>query len=108
MSGGAVQEVNAQGFDQIVSASTVPVVVDFWAPWCGPCRMVGPVLEELAAAHPDTVSVVKVNVDENQALAARFGIMSIPTVMLFSGGQVQKQLIGARGQEDYEKEFGLV
>ncbi len=107
MSGGTVREVNTQEFDQIVSTSTVPLVVDFWAPWCGPCRMVGPVLEKLAADHPDAVSVVKVNVDENQALAARFGIMSIPTVIMFRGGQVATQLIGARGQKDYEKEFGL-
>ncbi len=104
---GAVQEVNTQGFDQIVSTSTTPVVVDFWAPWCGPCRMVAPVLEKLAADHGDKVAVVKVNVDENQELAARYGIMSIPTVMMFEGGQQKAQLIGARSQKDYEAEFGL-
>ena len=107
MSDGAVREVNAQEFDQVVSTSTVPVVADFWAPWCGPCRMVGPVLEKRAADHPAKVSVVKINVDENQELAARFGIMSIPTVIMFDGGKVKAQLVGARGQKDYEKEFGL-
>lgn len=107
MGGGTVQEVSAQEFDQVVSSSSVPVVADFWAPWCGPCRMVGPVLEKLAADHGDKVSVVKVNVDENQELAARYGIMSIPTVILFDGGQLKTQLIGARSQKDYETEFGL-
>ena len=107
MSAGVVQEVNTKEFDQVVSSATVPVVADFWAPWCGPCRMVGPVLEKLAADHGDKVSVVKVNVDENQELAARYGIMSIPTVILFDGGNLKTQLIGARSQKDYEKEFGL-
>ncbi len=104
---GEVQEVDTKGFDDIVSVATVPVVADFWAPWCGPCRMVAPVLEKLAADHGDKVSVVKVNVDENQELAARFGIMSIPTVMMFEGGEQKAQLIGARSQKDYEAEFGL-
>jgi thioredoxin 1 len=81
--GGSVKEVNAQEFDQIVASSAVPVVADFWAPWCGPCRMVGPVLEKMAEDHSDKISVVKVNVDVNQELAAKFGIMSIPTVILF-------------------------
>jgi thioredoxin len=107
MSDGTVQEVGAKEFDQLVSSSTVPVVVDFWAPWCGPCRMVGPVLEKLAADYSDKVNVLKVNVDENQELAARYGIMSIPTVIMFDGGQLKTQLIGARSQKDYEKEFGL-
>jgi thioredoxin 1 len=107
MSGGTVQEVNAAEFDQIMSTSKIPVVADFWAPWCGPCRMVGPVLEKLAADHPDTVSILKVNVDENAELAARFAVMSIPTVILFNDGKLQKQLVGARSQKDYEMEFGI-
>jgi thioredoxin 1 len=107
MSDGSVQEVDVKQFDDVVSTSTVPVVVDFWAPWCGPCRMVGPVLEKLASDHPEKVTVLKVNVDSNQELAARYGIMSIPTVILFDGGQLKTQLIGARSQKDYEKEFGL-
>jgi thioredoxin 1 len=107
MTGGSVQEVNAQEFDQIVASATVPVVADFWAPWCGPCRMVGPVLEKMAGDHADKVSVIKINVDANQELAARYGIMSIPTVILFKDGKLEKQLVGARQQKDYEKEFGL-
>jgi thioredoxin 1 len=107
MSGGTVRDVSTEEFDQLVSGSTVPVVADFWAPWCGPCRMVGPVLEKLAADHPDKITVVKVNVDENTELAARFAVMSIPTVIMFRGGNLEKQLVGARGQKDYEAEFGL-
>jgi len=104
---GAAREVNAQEFDQLLSESQIPVVADFWAPWCGPCRMVGPVLEKLASDHPDKLAVVKVNVDENPELAARYAVMSIPTVIMFNGGEVAKQLIGARGQKEYETEFGL-
>jgi len=107
MGGGLIQDLDGQSFDSTVTGSTVPVIVDFWAPWCGPCKMVGPVLEKLAAEHDAKVTVAKVNVDENQDLAVRYGIMSIPTVMLFEEGKVTKQIIGARSQKDYEREFGL-
>ncbi len=107
MGDGSVKEVDAQEFDQIVTSSTVPVVADFWAPWCGPCRMVGPVLEKMAVDQAGKVNVIKINVDVNQELAARYGIMSIPTVIMFKGGKLEKQLVGARQQKDYEKEFGL-
>lgn len=102
-----VKEIDAQSFETEVVNAEGRVIVDFWAPWCGPCRMVGPVLEKIAADHADKVKVRKVNVDENQALAARFGIMSIPTVILFEDGKLRAQLVGARSQKDYEKEFGL-
>lgn len=86
-----------------VEQSTVPVVVDFWAPWCGPCRMVSPVIEKLAGKYSGKLKVVKVNVDENQTLAMKFNIMSIPTIMLFREGQVLDQAIGAAPSEYYER-----
>jgi thioredoxin 1 len=107
MGDGMVQELDGQSFESWVIQAEGNVVVDFWAPWCGPCKMVGPVLEKLAAEHNDRVSVAKVNVDENQELAARYGIMSIPTVILFEDGKVKSQIVGARSQKDYEREFGL-
>jgi thioredoxin len=105
---GIIQELDGTSFEAGVLSETGKVVVDFWAPWCGPCKMVGPVLEKLAGDHEGKVKVTKVNVDENQELAARYGIMSIPTVILFEEGKVKTQIIGARGQKDYEREFGLV
>jgi thioredoxin 1 len=84
------------------------VIVDFWAPWCGPCRMVGPVIEQLAEQYGDKVTVGKLNVDENPATAGKFGVMSIPTIILFKDGQPAKKVIGARGKADFEREFGLV
>jgi thioredoxin 1 len=83
-------------------------IVDFWAPWCGPCRMVGPVIEEIAQEHGAKVVVGKVNVDENPGTAGKFGVMSIPTIILFKGGQPSKKVVGARSKADLEREFGLV
>jgi thioredoxin 1 len=107
MGDGMVQELDAASFEATVLNGAGRVIVDFWAPWCGPCKMVTPILEKLAAEHGDNVSVAKVNVDENQELAARYGILSIPTVILFEEGKVASQIVGARSQKDYEKEFGL-
>lgn len=83
------------------------VIVDFWAPWCGPCRMVAPVIEQIAEQHGDKVTVGKLNVDENPATARKYGVMSIPTIILFKDGQPAKTVIGARGKADFEREFGL-
>ncbi len=92
-------------FDGEIASGSV--IVDFWAPWCGPCRMVGPVIEEIAQEHDDKVSVGKVNVDENPAIAQKFGIMSIPTIILFKDGEPAKKVIGARSKADFLREFEL-
>jgi len=86
-----------------VEQSNVPVMVDFWAPWCGPCRMVSPVIEKLAGKYSGKIKVVKVNVDDNQELAMKYNIMSIPTIMLFKDGKALDQAIGAAPSDFYEK-----
>lgn len=90
-------------WQQEVEKAKIPVVVDFWAPWCGPCRMVSPTIEKLAQKYSDKLKVVKVNVDNNQALAMKFNIMSIPTIMVFKEGRALDQAIGAAPSEFYEK-----
>jgi thioredoxin 1 len=87
-------EVNEANFAAEVLNSTQPVVVDFWAEWCGPCKMLGPVLDEVASEQSGKAKVAKVNIDENSALAERFGIRSIPTLLYFNGGEVRKQTVG--------------
>ncbi len=101
-----VKTLTDASFDSEIADGSV--IVDFWAPWCGPCRMVGPVIEQIAAEHADKVAVGKVNVDENPSIASKFGIMSIPTIILFKDGQPTKQVIGARAKADFEREFELV
>ena len=93
--------LNAENFDGEVMKSDMPVLVDFWATWCGPCRMVGPIIEELAEEYNGKVKVGKVNVDENGALCATYGIVSIPTVIVFVDGKPAERLVGAQSFDDY-------
>ena len=93
---GATKVVTDATFDEQVLKSDKPVVVDYWAEWCGPCRMVAPVLEEIATEHADKINVVKINIDENPQVAQRYQILQIPTLNVFSGGEVVKQVIGAK------------
>ena len=88
-------EITSENFEQEVLKSDVPVVVDFWAPWCGPCRMVAPVVEEIANEYQGKLKVVKLNTDENQNTAIMYGIRSIPTLGIFNNGQVRDSIIGA-------------
>jgi len=95
-----VMEFNGDNFETEVIKSDVPVLVDFWAPWCGPCKQIGPIIEELAGDFAGKAKVGKVNVDNNQDLAARFGIRGIPTVMLFKGGESVNNFVGMKPKEE--------
>ncbi len=100
-----ITDLTDSTFDEEVNGAVELVVVDFWAEWCGPCKLISPVLEELASEHPDTLRVTKLNVDDNPDIARRFEIMSIPTLMLFKDGVAKKRLIGAKGKQQLLQEL---
>jgi len=95
-------------FEQEVLQSRIPVLVDFWAAWCGPCQMIGPIVEELAKEYSGKLKVGKMNVDENQMTPGKYNIMSIPTLMIFKGGEVVKTMIGAQSKEGFKKQINEV
>ena len=94
--------LTAESFDQEVLKSTTPVLVDFWAEWCGPCKMLAPILEELAVEYAGKVKVTKLNTDDHQALAAQFRINSIPTLLFFKNGNVVDQVLGLKSKKDFK------
>ena len=102
-----ILEVTDANFQAEVLDSDIPVIVDFWAAWCGPCRMVGPIVAEIAEDQGGKVKVGKLNVDENRETATKYGIMSIPTILLFEKGAVAKQIVGAMPKSALVQELGL-
>ena len=95
-----ITELDSSNFDSTISSGSVPVVVDFWAPWCGPCKAIAPILEELATELGDSVKICKVNVDNNSEVASKFEIRAIPTILIFKEGKVAETVVGLTSKDD--------
>ena len=96
-------ETDDANFESEVLKSDIPVIVDFWAPWCGPCKAIAPILEQISDEQGDKIKIVKVNVDDNQKYAADFGIRSIPTLLIFNKGELKNQIVGSIPKAEIEK-----
>lgn len=100
---GFITEITDQSFDNAVIKADHSVLVDFWAPWCGPCRLLSPLLEKIAMQYKDKIKIVKLNTDENPEIASKYNISAIPTILFFKNGQVVEQIIGIRPLEEFKK-----
>ena len=101
----AIMTLSDATFDESIGGADTPVLVDFWAEWCGPCKMITPVLEDIASEHAGKIQIVKLNVDDNPNVARRFDVMSIPTLLIFVDGEVKKRLVGAKGKAQLLEEL---
>ena len=98
-----VESVTDDSFEDDVLKAESPVLVDFWAPWCGPCKILSPTLEEISTENREKIKIVKINIDENQLIAGRYGIKSMPTMMIFEKGELKNQLVGSMPKQEIEK-----